>query len=998
MDPLSALGIAAAVTQFLQFAGSLVSESRQMYTEGALVDHIECGNATKRLDSLAKDIQSSLGDLDRLGKRSNDAEALRVICVRCSKLSAELISQLRELEVDGKHRRWSSFKQALKSVCSKDKIEGIAAKLASCREELNQHLICSIRRKADSLSLQQDETLRELKENTRAMIAAILESRETMRKDLIRLNDGKQTNMCSSALVSLGEAQEVEIHLLLSLRFSSMRDRQAEIPIAHQKTFRWIFKDPPYGEEAPWSSFIDWLKTGEGIYWVNGKAGSGKSTLMRYIVENSDTRKYLQVWAGKHHLESQSFFFWNGGSLEQRSHCGLLRSLLHQALYKRPCSVRDIFPDEVAENNALLAQAENEKWNWTLPALKRAFQRWVNVALKSSLNLCIFLDGLDEYEGDHESIVDFFKEISTSYPSRIKLCISSRPWIVFDEAFKGLPKLRLQDLTYRDIEAYVHDELRSHQRMLQLSQAEPNHAYELATEIVTKASGVFLWVMLIIRSLLSGLRNRDDIAVLRKRLQHLPADLSSLYTHMLNHVDPLYNEQASQAFQIYGALSGESSMVEVTALEFSLAVTAAPHASASVTTPMTDTDVKTLCENLDVYLKSRCAGLLEIHQGNVQTWESWESYQYVSPVKPTHKVNYLHRTVKDFLKTEDVQLKMMKDCTLGFSPHTCVIHSCVTRLYRSVFITHYGNIFPASNEAVWATIVRAMKYAKCADMLGNVSYVDALAALEHAGKHAWNFAQDPWTKGRNQLPVFLHNTTLTWTDCDRTVMWTRNFVGEAIIHNLFAYIGSQVRESKRLLKDQGAMPLLSYIFQQRQSNGFDPPSPKMVALLLERGADPNQRWKGGDMLRELSKAIQKYEREEAQYWPIRRKSSLITWDLTDSTCQEIRQILSDSAQVLKLFLEYDANTVDVSVDKMERRAGDAWRTTIDEASILKIISSLYDKYMPSMSAELSKSLGLRVSQDRRRSERNGIKRRHDRDDTQGPRKRLERVDYWGYQR
>jgi hypothetical protein len=145
MDPLSALGIAAVVAQFLQFAGSLVSESQQIYAEGALVDHIECENATKRLDTLAKEIQSSLGGLDSLGKLSNDAEALRVICVRCSKLSDELIAQLSELRVDGKHRRWNSFKQALKSVCNKDKIDGIAVKLASCKEELNQHLIDSIR-------------------------------------------------------------------------------------------------------------------------------------------------------------------------------------------------------------------------------------------------------------------------------------------------------------------------------------------------------------------------------------------------------------------------------------------------------------------------------------------------------------------------------------------------------------------------------------------------------------------------------------------------------------------------------------------------------------------------------------------------------------------------------------------------------------------------------------------------------------------------------------
>ena len=51
-------------------------------------------------------------------------------------------------------------------------------------------------------------------------------------------------------------------------------------------------------------------------------------------------------------------------------------------------------------------------------------------------------------------MAEFFKGISSG-PSNVKLCVSSRPWVVFDEAFMRLPLLRLQDLTFCDIEAYV---------------------------------------------------------------------------------------------------------------------------------------------------------------------------------------------------------------------------------------------------------------------------------------------------------------------------------------------------------------------------------------------------------------------------------------------------------------------------------------------------------------------------------------------------------------
>lgn len=66
MDPLSALGIVAAVAQFLQFAGSLVSDAKQIYAKGSLVNHVECENATKRLSSLTKEIQGSMCELDSL--------------------------------------------------------------------------------------------------------------------------------------------------------------------------------------------------------------------------------------------------------------------------------------------------------------------------------------------------------------------------------------------------------------------------------------------------------------------------------------------------------------------------------------------------------------------------------------------------------------------------------------------------------------------------------------------------------------------------------------------------------------------------------------------------------------------------------------------------------------------------------------------------------------------------------------------------------------------
>jgi hypothetical protein len=59
--------------------------------------------------------------------------------------------------------------------------------------------------------------------------------------------------------------------LLGWLNFAELEDRQRQVKVAHQETFDWIFEP---GNET---GFAEWLKSGSGIYWINGKPAAGKS-------------------------------------------------------------------------------------------------------------------------------------------------------------------------------------------------------------------------------------------------------------------------------------------------------------------------------------------------------------------------------------------------------------------------------------------------------------------------------------------------------------------------------------------------------------------------------------------------------------------------------------------------------------------------------------------------------------------------------------------------
>lgn len=73
--------------------------------------------------------------------------------------------------------------------------------------------------------------------------------------------------------------------------------------------------------------FFNWLKTGDGIFWVSDKAGSDKSTLMKFLADHETTQTMLEEWAKPFKLLTARHYFWAAGTHMQKSHEGLLKTL-----------------------------------------------------------------------------------------------------------------------------------------------------------------------------------------------------------------------------------------------------------------------------------------------------------------------------------------------------------------------------------------------------------------------------------------------------------------------------------------------------------------------------------------------------------------------------------------------------------------------------------------------------------------------------------------------
>lgn len=166
--------------------------------------------------------------------------------------------------------------------------------------------------------------------------------------------------------------------------------------------------------------------------------------------------------------------------------------------------------------------------------------------------MCFSINGLDEFAGACHELITLIRGLVDGN-ANVKFCVASRPWIVFETAFETKPHLRLEDLTYNDIKHYVSSNFQLNSEFPKLQAREPKFADQLIENIVSKASGVFLWVHLVVAPLLSGMSFGDRVRDLQSRLDDLPQELKDLYDNMMQKLDPFYLEHAAQFIMIMEA-------------------------------------------------------------------------------------------------------------------------------------------------------------------------------------------------------------------------------------------------------------------------------------------------------------------------------------------------------------------------------------------------------------------------------------------------------------
>lgn len=542
------------------------------------------------------------------------------------------------------------------------------------------------------------------------------------------------------------QAQEYFQKFLHSLHFPEIESRQEQIDDAHKKTFQWIFDDS--GDAVrPWYNFVEWLETGRGTYWISGKAGSGKSTLMSYICQHARTMDSLKAWAGRNEpkLLTPKFFFWSPGSLMQKTTVGLLRSLLYQVFREHP---------EVAP----LPGRNEPLSDWTERRLVKVFKS-ITCDVPRSYRMCFFVDGLDEFSGDHGALVLMFLELVQD--PNMKIVLSSRPDQKFDQAFGSGAMLKLQDLTKADIKMFVSDKLLSYPRVKLMAAQKPRSIsegtiYDLINNIVEKSDGVFLWVDLAVKDQIKGIDDEDSLEQLKERLRILPAGLEDLYAHMLTRIDKVHRKEAAWFLQIALSFLEDGKLENPSLLDYTLAVYERLDRDLGSPANFPSQDVINRCQPTRRRITTTCAGLLEVHHFDPSDCQATNPEQL--------RVMFLHRTVADFF-TSSKQGKGFMSTNSSPDRNVYVVRAKV--LVAKVRMLGFTPLSPKGHGTFIETIMEAAsnaEYETGVTQTALCGYIDLAVSIEHRKRE--HVSESHWCTGIHDWAAYypLSGWGRVWSD------------------------------------------------------------------------------------------------------------------------------------------------------------------------------------------------------------------------------------------
>ncbi|KAM0691018.1 hypothetical protein Q7P36_009789 [Cladosporium allicinum] len=396
-EAVAAIGVAAAAVQFFDFSLKTWTLCKQIH------------DSEKSATEANQELETSIGKLKQITEGLHLNVVLPAVNRPIATARQDCVAAIVDLEklLEGvkpksRKRPFATARSAYRAMRSKSKIEALRNKVSEAQGRFLAAASVDTRRDVARLLQEQgkisDKMLQALLPELRAAHAASASGHAKTHKELldistnstaahdtthsllsevqqghkVSLKEHKTIQATLSRDLAAIEAQADMQHafiqttlrykeLLDSLHYPEMFERQQNIMPPSFGTFEWIFDSSLPVRDNTWRSlksklredmrgvFARWLGNNEPLFWISGKAGSGKSSLMSLIQSDPRTAKALTPWTNGLNVYKFSFYFWRPGTELQKSICVLLRSLLYQLVKAKPA----IFDIVISANPAL---------------------------------------------------------------------------------------------------------------------------------------------------------------------------------------------------------------------------------------------------------------------------------------------------------------------------------------------------------------------------------------------------------------------------------------------------------------------------------------------------------------------------------------------------------------------------------------------------------------------------------------------------------------------
>lgn len=262
------------------------------------------------------------------------------------------------------------------------------------------------------------------------------------------------------------------------------------------------------------------------IFWLNGLAGTGKSTIARTVARHYFNKRRLGA----------SFFFSRGGG--DISHAGKFVTSIAMQLTASIPALHQYISSAVAERSDIASRSLRDQWHeLVLSPLSR-----LDTSDCQSLYILV-IDALDECvdEKNIQTILYLLAKVRSLEKVRLRVFLTSRPEIPIRYGFRQIPDEEHRDFVLHnisasivdhDIDVFVKRNLNLIRREHSLDDSWPGE--DIVRQLVHVACGLFIWAATACRFIREGKRFAT------KRLHMILKDSGSAVTEPERHLDEIY--------------------------------------------------------------------------------------------------------------------------------------------------------------------------------------------------------------------------------------------------------------------------------------------------------------------------------------------------------------------------------------------------------------------------------------------------------------------------